>query len=788
MPSIATRYSSVIVYNSITNDLNDEKFDINQSFTFLEYLNYTKSLDKKLVDFTDYKKYLEIFNSETSQSYTDYNIQVREQFINFLKTITLNYTNSEEKRFLSNINFNNSADLEIAAPFYTAKIKQILLYFAEKRDTYKIDLELSKNKGTIQGIQSYLKTYILETIFGNDNPTFSNLTTPLSTLGTQIQIEVEEGYDNFNDYFDLDPFKAPSFYNAQDQRSEYFSSNTNVTDKNIFLNYDQAIIDLINSEQVVSSALQTLVFNIDTPDLNLLQSYDFIDYTTRTRDNIKLVLNAELIRKFTGTDFYYLSTNSVGEVLSGSLFTATSPYSNLLNIYSPSTITVASTATVYDRDVGLFFKPSFRNIIQLQTPFTHYFKDKLKNDYIYIFPDPDSYGNVTGVSKVDHETPLNFNLQGDKIQKNISSNNALGNTQVTDGDFTFESYQSQEQKKQGDNIISTLYNAGVISQYISDVYGNAIVGFKSKNTGYINNFVNNLNVNIAQFGLSATTNTLYLSSIKQLLVGTLANTQSQLSTAINNNNTSSIFNTRNAAGAFYIQNLATNTFYPLSTQFSDVISKYIDQTNELNTNLVSVEVYNNTYVFTTSSFVIVDKVNYKNENFYKSSNLPLIFNHAVDNEVSNSFLVDNTLYFLKYYLDTTSPNQNDNGRPFNIEMYSYDVDNNTYTSYTSGTSATFIYDINTKLHVYNVKLTYNKKLDIFNIAANLKDDNKNFFPHIIQCRLKGNQLYVISDKLYLPTNTNVTINFYDYHNVNALLYNSLVTTPTIDQNNGTITF
>ena len=154
MPSIATRYSSVIVYNSITNDLNDEKFDSNQSFTFLEYLNYTKSLDKKIIDFTDYKKYLEIWNSVTSQSYTDYNSQVREQFINFLKTITLKYTNSEEKRFLSNINFNNSADLEIAAPFYIAKIKQILLYFAEKRDTYKIDLELSKNKGTIQGVQS----------------------------------------------------------------------------------------------------------------------------------------------------------------------------------------------------------------------------------------------------------------------------------------------------------------------------------------------------------------------------------------------------------------------------------------------------------------------------------------------------------------------------------------------------------------------------------------------------------------------------------------------------------
>ena len=107
----STRYSTVIVYNSITNNLNDEKFDSIKPFTFLEYLNYTKALDKSVLEFTDYQKYLDIWNSTTSISYTNITTQVKEQFVLFLKTITLNYTTNEEKRFLSNIDFNNRNDL-----------------------------------------------------------------------------------------------------------------------------------------------------------------------------------------------------------------------------------------------------------------------------------------------------------------------------------------------------------------------------------------------------------------------------------------------------------------------------------------------------------------------------------------------------------------------------------------------------------------------------------------------------------------------------------------------------
>ena len=787
----STVYSNVVVYNSITNDKKDEKFDLVQPFTFLEYLNYSKSLTRDIVQFTDYQKYLEKWNILTEVSYVDSATQIKNQFVVFLKTITLNYTTNEEKRFLSNIDFNSSSDLEIAAPFYTNKIKEILLYFAEKRDTYKLDLLLVENKGTIDSIQSYLKTFVIETIFGDDNPTFNNLTVPLSTISTQIQIEVENGYDNFNDYFDLDPAKTPEFYNAIDARKKYFTANTNINDSTVFLDYNQAIINLINSEQVVLNDLQNLVVNINTPDLELLQDYDFIDYSSRTIDNVKLILNAELIKKFTGTDFYYLSTNNNNEVLSGGLFTATSPYSNLLNINNPATLTIPSTATVFERDVGLFFKPTKRGIIQLQTPFKYYIDPcVLKPNHVYIFPDPDSYGNVSGVSKVDHETPLTFKMQGEDIQKNISSNNALGNTFVTDNDFTFDSYHSNEQRTKAKSFAVTLYNKGVVNQYFSDVYGNTFIGFKQQNSNYLNNLADKINVNVSQVGLSSTSNILYLSSIENLLTGTLSGTQTLSSNIILPSSNPSIYNTRNSVGAFYIYKIGTDILSPLSSDFSDIFSKYTNQVTDLKNNLISIESYNDTFVFTTTAHTIIDKINYKDNNFYKSSSVPLILENKRNNITSNPFLINNMLYLITYNLDTLTVLSAYNSRVFNFNMYSYNINTNTTTRLYNryNTNEQFSYTVDTKLDVYNATLVHNKKLDTFNIALNIKDTNKNFFLHNIQAEIKSGAYIILKDTIYHPNNVNVTVNFYDGSFTYDIITNTIVTTPTTSNTNGTITF
>lgn len=788
MFTIPSRYTNFIVYNSITNTLDDDKLDTVQPFSFIEYLNYTKSLDKNIIEFSDYQVYLEKWNATTTVGYTDIGAEIKKQFTAFLKTITLNYTTSEEKRYLSNIDFNSPNDLEIAVPFYSAKIKQVLLYFAEKRDTYKIDFELAKNKGTIDSVESFLKTYVVETLFGNDNPTFSNLKTPLSAVVSEVQIEVEEGYDIFNDYFDLDPFEPPQFYKAKGNRARYFGSNTNYNDGNLFVNYDQAIVDLINSEKVVLQEIPSLVMGIGSPVLSLLQNYDFLDYKTKTREYLKLQLDAELIKKFTGTDFYYLSTNALGHSLSGKMFDSTEPYSNLLNLHNPATLTVPAATTRYERDVGLFFKPTIRGMVQLQTPFTYYKKEDLKPDYLYIFPDPESFGNVSGVSKKTFESPLNIKLEGEKIQKNISSGNAYGNTNVSDRDFTFESYSSQEQQSKYAGIATGFYNYGVVNQYTSDLFGNVIVGFKNYDTAFVNNFATKVTYNLSQLGLSASTETLYLCSIENLYNGTLNGTQSILATAPVPVTSPSIYQTRNSVGNFFIFNAATDKLVALSSEFENVFNKYPAQLNDLQNYLVNVEVYKDTYVFTTSSYTIIDKVIYDEGSFYKSPNIPLIFLHEQDNEVSNVFLVDDTLYVAKLYLDKSQDFYLYNERPFIFRMYSYDIKSHTGSEVLTGNNTTFIYEANTKVNVNSVKLVYNRKNDTFNIGVDIKDSNLSFFLHNIQCRIKSGLLYIIKDKFFTPSNDNFTVNFFDFSNTEYIEGQTIASTPTINNLDGTITF
>jgi len=785
--------NNVIVYNSITNTLNDQKYDRVQPFSFIEFLNQTQTLTNNyIVQFADYQVYIKTWNNVTTVTYKDYNTIVREEFIQFLKTVALNYTTAEEKRYLTNIDFNNNDDLEIAVPFFASKVKQVLLYFASKRDSYVIDLQLAQGKGSVQGVTNYIKTTVIETIFGND--IFPPITSqqPLSAVSAQLSVEIEEGYDIFNDYFDLDPYQPPSFYNATGKRADYFTSNTNTSDPNLFLDLDKSIIDLINSERPVLLQLKSLVVNVNTPNINLLQPKDFQNYDTIQRNNLTLLLNAQLIKKFTGTDFYYLSTNTFGKSVTGLLFEADSPYANLLNVYSPSTLTVPESSALYERDVGLFFKPTIQSILQLQTPFTYEIRPDISLSAVYVFPDPNSYGNISGVSKTDHISPFKFIQQGSQIQKNISSNNALANSNVTKNDFTFESYHSKEQNSSA-SFLQGLYNNGITTSYDSDIYGNLIVGLKQQNSNYIQNFNNNVTNNVVEFGLSASTNILFLSSIDVILNnGTFAGTTTQTMVVNQTTPTNSIYNNRNSAGTFIVYNNVSNTINTLSSQFTNVFSKFPLQQDELNYNLNSVEVFGTTYVFTTSTYVLIDQVNFDTLNgvFYQSSLVPLTFNSVVNNIASNVYLNGNNLYIATLSATSSPLVSASNTRPFYLSLHSYNINNGLITDYTFQNLADYIlsYNLNTLVSVTDMNLVYNKKQALYNLVITLKDLNNNIFLQSLFYRISNNLVSLVEQKTFAPINTNITINFFDNSYVNGLLYNTEATTPTIDQSTGTLTF
>ena len=792
----SNQFSNVIVYNSITNTLNDDKFDSNQPFSFIEFLNFTKSLSNNILQYTDYQVYLKKWNGVTVVKYNDINTVIKQQFVSFLKTIALNYTTVEEKKYLNNIDFEDTNDLEIAAPFFTSKIKQVLLYFAEKRDTYAIDLELAKNKGSVYGVDNYIKTTIVETIFGNDLIPEIITTKPLSTINFNLQVEVEEGYDIYNNYFDLDPFEAPSFYNADGDRYKYFSSNTNNIDSTIFVNYEQAIIDLINSEKVVLNTLQDLVVNIGSPNLNLLQNYDFINYDERTRNNLRLILDAQLIKKFTGTDFYYYTTSTTGVILSGVLFEATSPFANLLNVNNPSTLTTPQSSVLYERDVGLFFKPTHQSILQLQTPFSYQLKTDIKPDIIYIFPNPNEYGNIVGMSKTDHETPYSFIQQGELIQKNISSNNAIGNSFVTKNDFTFESYHSSEQNSVK-SVAEELYNTGVINSYVSDIFGNIYIGLKQQNSPYIKNFYqNNIDNNVITYGLSSVADTQYVENIKSLInTGTFTGTQS-VSSSGDSTQINTIYNTRNSTGKFLVYNVLKNTISPLSSEYTAIITKLQTEIPELICGMFSYEVYATTFVITTSAHTVIDKINYSDGIFYDSLTVPLILQNTVNYKCSNVYLVNNNIFVAKVSLTDSITTSGYNSREFILSLKSYDTNNGIITPYTfSPTSSTYSYnlnlssyDFNTLVNVTNVSLIYNKKQSLFNIVITLKDLNNNLFLHSLFLRISNNVVTLVKQNIFRSLNTNFTINFFDGSYVNKLLLNSsLSSTPLSSTSNGTIT-
>lgn len=756
----------IVVTSSITNTLNDTKLDKIKPYSFIEFLGYAKTLDRSIVDFNSYQQYLKDWNGVATTKFDDLETQVQAEFIACLKSIVLDYSTSEERKFISNVDFTDKNDAEVAVPFFASKIKQIILYFAEKRNTYAYDLQLAKNKGSITGVENFVKSSIRDILFSNRELT----TTPLSSI--EPHVKIEEGYDRFNDYFDIDPTQNSQTYFAEGNRDKYFSSNVNGVDPDVEIDLDNAIVTQINKYGVALTELPGIFINVDTPDLDLLDNSEFLDYSTRSRSNLRVLYEIELAKRLLATDYYYLSTNSVGESLTGKLFDGVKPFANLLNIHNPTTVQVVQPSIEYERDHGLFFKPTYKSILKLQTPFTHSISQSLPPDTVFVYPDPDQYGNVVGVSKIDYNSPLSFSQRGLDIQKNISSNNAIGNTLVVPKDFTFDSYLSTEQHQPSFDL-SEFSNAGVLVSQSSDIFGNVIACFKQGDADYIAQYDSYTPVNSANTYLSGSQTDYFAASVKSLTgSGTFANTSSVLATPkIGTQRVSSTF-TNKTSGAFYVLPIQPGAkFQPISAEFVEVFAKYPAITHELQGALISVDVFNSTYTFTTSGHVVIDKVEYTTT-FKKSANVPLILNNTVNYATSNVFNIDDNLFVMTAEIDQLNPMSASNVRTYLFKFYAYDLTTGSFTQYLFENKDRVFFETLSQSNLESMILSYNSKFGQFTLVANLKDTNRNLFVYIKNFTLAGGAVRVMNNKIYVPNSSNFTYNFFSFEN---LEYTTLLT-------------
>jgi hypothetical protein len=234
---MADQFNNTLVYNSITNKLDDEKRDLNSPFSFLEFLNFANILTKELDELNLYQQYLKEWESITNISLTSINSDIREQFITFLSEVKLKFSTREERRYFDNIDLNDNEQLTIAVPFFTSKIKEISLYFARKRDEVTKNLGYIKIKGSRRGVDTFIKDKLSDLYTGDDIPPELTIPENIGEFLKNIEIETERQYDTFNDYYDLDPGKSPTFYDTvSGNRFDYFTSNTNVISADYFIN------------------------------------------------------------------------------------------------------------------------------------------------------------------------------------------------------------------------------------------------------------------------------------------------------------------------------------------------------------------------------------------------------------------------------------------------------------------------------------------------------------------------------------------------------------------------
>tara|TARA_R100001591_G_scaffold27232_2_gene37665 strand:- start:22799 stop:25768 length:2970 start_codon:yes stop_codon:yes gene_type:complete len=463
MDTIVTGYPEVDLSITNPNVKRDDALDKFTPYSFVQFIEtVTEQYDPETLT-TFYKTYLNRWNSKTSlQGKTNKEVII-DRYRDFLKDITLNFSTNAERTFLTQLDFTDAQDLEIAMSFYSKKIRSIISYYKDKRQKLFYATTKAKVKGSSLGVEQAAIDLILEFL---ENRSTAAKDYDIEKIKRELSISTTEYFDNFSQYFNREP-DASSY-----GRSFKSYDPTQAPLDNIFLAEDSELIqevfanvasDLIELKEVRN----TLNFNVESDSL----------FNNKRK----------LTQKYMGADFYYLATDEDGnpELDENNnlklLFKAEKPYANFLNQEFPSTASVFSNDIVSERDLG-FFRPQNSAIVVIEGKRLQFFtRTKYPPNQLYIFPDPNLFTNTENV--------LTFIIDTSRSVNNASKGIAV-NQPNTDRDSTaFIGYNSEMGKDRNVNTdLSYLFDEGYIYDSKKDLFGN-IFGLVKDENYYRNNVV-----------------------------------------------------------------------------------------------------------------------------------------------------------------------------------------------------------------------------------------------------------------------------------------------------------
>jgi hypothetical protein len=203
------------------------KSDKDVPFSFRDWYNAYQGVIPG-EEFKQYNEYLVNWYKDKSLEVTDFNLQLKLNYLTLLKQLQLFFSKEEAENWYNKVNINNEKELLLSIPYFAKKLKDIALYYLQLREAIKESRlkynQVGANSGIVQQIQKFLLTNYTQ----KPNSSISIPATvwrnvpELSAVKDSITVQIEELYDT-KTYFDRSPtMPVSAYYNVNSAELQNF--------------------------------------------------------------------------------------------------------------------------------------------------------------------------------------------------------------------------------------------------------------------------------------------------------------------------------------------------------------------------------------------------------------------------------------------------------------------------------------------------------------------------------------------------------------------------------------
>ena len=290
-----SKLTSSTPLNSILSNTELIKEDYESPFSYTEWLKRTQNADMMTAGLTnDYNKYVKNWNIQKAKNKTS--TTTREKYLQLIKNVALNYTTTEEQRFLTNLNYKNPRHVEAATSFVTRRLKKISQEYSDARNHIRQLSAPNITIGTPESLKQFVYGQLPRLVSSRETFKSKLRQNKLDLTKNKTVVSVIESYDIGTD----ETTSSDSIFQELPVTSE------------IFIDIATAIQELLLECLPVLEIADGLSFGVtDTievseENISLLSNENFINYI-KTNNNLNIRYQEEYIPRVASTSTYTLS-------------------------------------------------------------------------------------------------------------------------------------------------------------------------------------------------------------------------------------------------------------------------------------------------------------------------------------------------------------------------------------------------------------------------------------------------------------------------------------------------